>query len=685
MPTNRRTDGPQRPIPLLGDEPPLVPAGARRGRPDRRDISGRWLGATIVIGIAGSGLMGGALWAAVDGQTRIAVDPNPAQSAFLRPTEADIDPRTRKGDRLPPRVVVVPTRQILQIATATRVGDREIIRTRPFARVSAGLVLDRTAISANIPPFNPMRIFAEAGQPLRPQPVATPQESDGELSVAIRPIDATLGPFADEDRIPTAQVLALVRQTALVEEAAAPGAAAGLPSALLARADRMRSTLATGPQAFAPQRSDTDFARVTDENVTAIPKSDAPGETARLAQSDERVITVQRGQTLATVLVENGASLAEARGIIEALSRRFRPQELREGHRLRIALAPAAPGQARRQILRVAIVTERAALATAVLTDQSTFVAIDATLESLDQIGVAAEEGDEDEVEVPDRATPTLYAAIYETALRQSIPRRLIDALIRIYAHDFDFQRRVRPGDSFEVFYAAEEEAGGQPDRDDILFASLTVGGELRRYFRFQTDDDGTVDYYDPRGRSAKTFLLRTPLSGGTFRSGFGMRRHPLLGYMRMHTGVDWSGPVGTPIVAAGHGTVVKAQWDSGYGRRIEVQHANGYMTTYSHLSGFARGIQPGARVHQGQVIGFLGSSGLSTGPHLHYEVLVNGSFVDPLRIRVPRGRTLEGRFLAEFERERNRIEQMMRRANEPGRIAAASEPAARQAANTRP
>jgi murein DD-endopeptidase MepM/ murein hydrolase activator NlpD len=323
-------------------------------------------------------------------------------------------------------------------------------------------------------------------------------------------------------------------------------------------------------------------------------------------------------------------------------------------------------------IARVAVLMERNVLATAVLTDLGQYAAIDMSLDTLDEpLTAQAEEEEEAPREEIAGATPTLYVSIYETALRNSVPRQLVDELIKIYSFDVDFQRRVRPGDSFEVFYAAEEETGGNPGREDILYASLTIGGETRRYFRFKTDDDNLIDFFDERGRSAKKFLMRTPINGGNFRSGFGMRRHPLLGYVRMHTGVDWSAPVGTPIMAAGAGTVVKAEWTSGYGRRVEVQHANGYMTTYSHLSAFSRGIARGTRVAQGQVIGFLGSSGLSTGPHLHYEVLVNGSFVDPMRIRVPRGRTLDGRMLAEFERERFRIEQMMRRAD-PARLARA-------------
>jgi murein DD-endopeptidase MepM/ murein hydrolase activator NlpD len=290
------------------------------------------------------------------------------------------------------------------------------------------------------------------------------------------------------------------------------------------------------------------------------------------------------------------------------------------------------------------------------------YAAVDMSIESLDEPLVQAEEGEATEEEATG-VTPTLYVSIYETALRNGVPRSLVDELIKIYSFDVDFQRRARPGDNLEVFYAAQEETGGTPGRDDILYAALTVNGETRRYYRFRTEDDGMVDFFDERGRSAKKFLMRTPIIGGVFRGGFGMRRHPLLGYTRMHSGVDWSAPVGTPIMASGNGVVIKADWVNGYGRRVEIQHPNGYVTTYNHMSGFGRGITRGVRVTQGQIVGFLGSTGLSTGPHLHYEVMVNGSFVDPMRIRVPRGRTLEGRVLSEFERERLRIEQMMRRA----------------------
>jgi len=240
--------------------------------------------------------------------------------------------------------------------------------------------------------------------------------------------------------------------------------------------------------------------------------------------------------------------------------------------------------------------------------------------------------------------------------------------MVKIYSYDVDFQRKVQPGDSFDVFYAGEDEGATVTEKTEVQFASLTVGGETKRYYRFQTPDDAVVDYYDESGKSAKKFLVRKPVLAGIMRSGFGLRRHPILGYTKMHTGVDWAAPGGTPIYASGNGTVEKVGWESGYGKYVRVRHTNGYETAYGHMTAYARGIDEGTRVRQGQVIGFVGSTGLSTGSHLHYEILVNGRFVDPMRIKLPRGRVLEGPMLAGFEKERERLDGIM--ARKPARVA---------------
>ena len=207
-----------------------------------------------------------------------------------------------------------------------------------------------------------------------------------------------------------------------------------------------------------------------------------------------------------------------------------------------------------------------------------------------------------------------------------------------------------------------EQSTDGPPG--ELLYSAVNSGGSIFRYYRFRTPD-GVVDYYDDDGNNSKKFLMRKPVRGDDVRltSGFGVRYHPLLNVRKMHTGVDWATAPGTPILASGNGIVEEAAHKGYNGNYVRIRHANGYHTAYSHMSRFASGMEPGVKVRQGQVIGFVGSTGLSSGPHLHFEVLVNSRFVDPMSIQVPRERKLEGKELAEFQKERARIDELMRRA----------------------
>jgi len=289
------------------------------------------------------------------------------------------------------------------------------------------------------------------------------------------------------------------------------------------------------------------------------------------------------------------------------------------------------------------------------LSDLGKYVGVD--VQSAEAPAVESDDDDED-----DGSGVRLYQSIYETTLRNHVPRPVVDELIKVYSYDVDFQRRARPGDSLEVLFTGDEESNDA--KPEVLFASLTVGGELKKFYRYVSPDDGVVDYYDETGKSAKKFLVRKPVATGIMRSGFGARNHPLLGYFKMHTGVDWAAPLGTAIYASGNGTIDKVGWESGYGKYVRIKHANGYETAYGHMTAFSRATQPGARVRQGQVIGYVGSTGLSTGPHVHYEILVNGRFVDPLRVKLPRGRVLEGPLMAGFDKERDRVDNIITRSN---------------------
>jgi murein DD-endopeptidase MepM/ murein hydrolase activator NlpD len=311
--------------------------------------------------------------------------------------------------------------------------------------------------------------------------------------------------------------------------------------------------------------------------------------------------------------------------------------------------------------VRVVIATDTAVEAMVAWSEMGKYVSVDVRRANT----VASSKDDEDD----DGKGVRLYQSIYETALRNHVPRPVIDNFIRVYSYDIDFQRKVQPGDSFEMLYAGEDENSSDNSKGDVLFALLTTGGETRKFYRYQTSDDNAVDYYDETGKSAKKFLVRKPVADGNITSGFGGRNHPLLGYDKVHTGVDWGSSTGTPVFAAGSGIIDKIGWEGGYGKYIRIRHANGYETAYGHMSAFARNLEAGKKVRQGQVIGYVGSTGLSTGAHLHYEILINGRFVDPMKIRLPRGRVLEGALLAGFDQERTRLDAMLTRAT-PSRYA---------------
>jgi murein DD-endopeptidase MepM/ murein hydrolase activator NlpD len=346
-----------------------------------------------------------------------------------------------------------------------------------------------------------------------------------------------------------------------------------------------------------------------------------------------------------------GAPAEQIRAMIQAFSGKVRVAALPDGQVLQALFAPGPRPGDPRQIVRVSLLTNGQPEATIAVNDQGAFVPV--SLPKQEIVGTPRRATTEDEEDEEDTGGARLYESLYETGLRHDLPRPMIDELVRIFSYDLDFQQRVRGGDNLEVIFTEDEEG----ERGEILSATLTINGDTRRVFRYQSPEDGLIDYFDEEGRSLKKFLLRKPITDAEMRSGFGMRYHPVMRYSKMHTGVDWANRIGTPILAAGNGTVIKADWASGYGRRIELQHANGYVTTYSHQSGFAKGIAAGVKVRQGQVIGYLGNTGLSTGPHLHYEVMVNGNFVNPMKIRVPRGRELEGKTLAEFKRQRDEIQ----------------------------
>lgn len=644
----------------LGNEPPLSVDGGEDGVIDRRRVSVQWFSGTILTGLIGAALMGGAVFTSLDGEAHFAALPERVEGA-LRGAIGNIGERLtgmRKADKLPPPGESTGTRQIIRVSTTSRSGNREMVRVRPFVRVSANLSMTVSELSAKIPPFNPQKLLADgAGDTPEGAPNAAPgatAEPDAEVSFVMRDLSPLLPRLKIASGVAPDDVMTRVRELAI--------ASSGEPKSTYAMTGLQPGGVTT--LAYAAEGAPDPYrgfeARIVPENITLLPKSSS--QTTGGNSWSERTIAAKKNDSIGAILRDLGATPDEIKGIAAILGPRGRDGAMKEGNKIRVLLSAAPSTGGRQQPVRVIVANENSVEAVVALSDVGKYVSVD--VNSINNAtDIASTDDDED-----DGSGVRLYQSIYETAMRNNIPRSVIDDMIRIYSYDVDFQRKAAPGDSFDVLYAGEEEGTGGDRNSEVLFASLTVGGELKKFYRYQTLDDGVVDYYDETGKSAKKFLVRKPVSDGIMRSSFGVRRHPILGYTKMHTGVDWAAPTGTPIFASGNGVVEKVGWESGYGKYVRLRHANGYETAYGHMTAFARNMDVGTRVSQGQVIGFVGSTGLSTGAHVHYEILVNGRFVDPMRIKLPRGRSLEGAVLAGFEQERDRLDGMM--SSKPARVA---------------
>jgi murein DD-endopeptidase MepM/ murein hydrolase activator NlpD len=663
----------------LGHEPPLSVDGSEAAVIDRRRVSVQWFSGTILTGLCGAALIGGAVFASLDGEMTFAKVPERVEGALRGAFGAnDKNASLRKSDRLPPPGEATAARNVVRVSTVTRVGNRDVMRVRPFIRISGNLSMTTSDLSAKIPPFNAQRMMlSDVG-------AAVPAASDAQSTAdAVEP-DAEVS-FVTKDLAPIlpraklAAVVALDEVLLRVRDASNWRGGTGVRYALAnatADASGAQSKLAYATEGTAADPYAGFETRVVPENVTLLPKTKDQATGGN--PSNERVHMVKKGDTVTSILRDQGATPEEAKSIAATLGARGRDGGLKEGQKLRILMAPAGPGQ-RLQPYRVIVANESTVEAVAALSDLGKYVAVD--VQSMNTVADAADNSDDDDDD--DGSGVRLYQSIYETALRNKVPASVIEDMVRIYSYDVDFQRKVQPGDSFDVFFAGEDEGATITEKTEVLFASLTVGGETKKYYRFQTPDDSVVDFYDETGKSAKKFLVRKPVSNAIMRSGFGSRRHPILGYVKMHTGVDWATPYGTPIFASGNGVVEKAGWEGGYGKYVRLKHNNGYETAYGHMSAFAKGMEPGKRVRQGQVIGFVGSTGQSTGAHVHYEILVNGRFVDPMRIKLPRGRSLDGPLMASFEKERDRLDAMMSNRGGAARVSdAAGAPGVRQTSN---
>ncbi|SFL06274.1 M23 family metallopeptidase [Falsiroseomonas stagni] len=367
--------------------------------------------------------------------------------------------------------------------------------------------------------------------------------------------------------------------------------------------------------------------------IADVAASEPPAEA-------QRVLTVRRGDTLGELLTSAGIGQAEAHEAIGALATVFPPRSLAVGQEVGLRLAPD------RDNALLALEIEPAPGRTIALRRQGDRWVVEEQ--------VIPRQRHLARIEAP------IIGGVYLTLTRAGMPAPLTHALIRALSHEVDFQRDIQPGDRIAVAF----ERLRAPDGDllghgQLLHASLTLSGRELSVWR-HVEADGDAAWYYADGRPLAGGFLRTPLDGARLTSGFGMRRHPVLGFSRRHEGLDFAAPPGTPIYAAADGVVAAARMERGYGRTVRLRHPGGIETVYAHMSRFARNLKPGDRVRQGDVIGAVGSSGMSTGPHLHYEIRLAGRAQDPARAALPAGERLRGTELAAFHDRRRELNRQM-------------------------
>ncbi len=354
----------------------------------------------------------------------------------------------------------------------------------------------------------------------------------------------------------------------------------------------------------------------------------------------DEIIEISAGDTLAGALQGIGISGAEAYRAVKSMSKHFDPRSVKPGQAISVHLEPNEDG--------------------------ISLASLQMKLDVTKELHIQKDEHDRFNTEVSEKevfkkmrvAKASIETSLYGSAARAGIPASVIADMIRLYSYEVDFQRDVRQGDQFEILYETyETEEGDFARYGDIIYANLAVGGSKIPVFRFD-QGKGDVDYFRENGTNLRSTLMQTPIDGARMSSGFGMRKHPVLGYNKMHKGVDFAASRGTPIYAAGDGTVEKAGRLGGYGNYVRIRHNGELSTAYAHMQKFAKGLKSGQRVKQGQVIGYVGTTGRSTGPHLHFEVLKNGKQINPKSVKTASREKLKGDKLNKLKAQISRIKQ---------------------------
>lgn len=626
----------------IGNDQPILADGRRTL--DRREISLRWLAGTFLVGVTSCTLMGYALFAAVEGRQQLAI---PAE-ALVASGEEPPHETSKRGDRVVEARITARAvdKAILKVPVVMREAGVDVVRPESFSLVRMSLA-SNYKIQEDYPRFDPLAIFADGTSAEPPESrVSAIYSSDiaSEISLKITPFPGSGDGLSKFDEMSADEVEQDIR----------------FNGALLASATSASdSTYRVDPQRFAdlpeisPDITGSLTARVIEENVsTSFPEAYDP----TVPEFADDVIPSRRKQTISELLSANGYDAAGVAGLVEVIQSRLGTNELGEEDALRVGIFQF--GEMAR-IVRISVYRNGEHRLTLAMNDLNRLVT--GTEPEMNDEVFAAMNQQPATVSGP-RDKQTIYDGIFRAALSYGMTREMVTQVLRLVAAKVDLQAATKSTDKLEAFFSVVDEQGKATAQSELLYIRARFGDTVTAFYRFQDPKTKAIDYYDSEGKGLRPLLLRTPVPNARLTSNFGGRMHPILGYAQAHTGTDLAAPQGSPIMAAGDGIVEKAGWAASYGNQTIVRHANGYISSYSHQSGIAKGIKEGVRVAQGQIIGFVGSTGRSTGSHLHYELTVNGTRVDAMKTRLPQVKDLVGDVYEQFNSDRQRIDGLLNR-----------------------
>ena len=355
---------------------------------------------------------------------------------------------------------------------------------------------------------------------------------------------------------------------------------------------------------------------------------------------NKKIIKIKSGDSIQRILLKEGIPQSEINKIYSKIIKKFDLRKIQQGQTISIVF----DSNNRKNISRLSFELDN--LSTAHLYANKDDYDIKIIKRNLEKKNFLAK--------------GVITNSLYNSANKAGVDAEIIIEFARIFGFEIDFQRDIRENDEYKIFYERYEDDDGEVHNNgNILFAYMKNNGKEISLYRY-TDANKISGYYTSDGKSIERALMKTPINGARLSSTFGFRRHPILGYNKLHQGTDFAAPTGTPIMASGSGVVERASWFGAYGKFILIRHNSTYKTAYAHLSGFAKGIKTGSRVQQGQVIGYVGSTGRSTGPHLHYEILVNGKRVNSQKLNLPSGKNLVGAEKEDFENAKKNIDKLI-------------------------